>query len=160
MKSKIDELNPIYYENFPERYPAEYIDHFDKSQRKILCISDGSQELQYFIEGDTRGEFDLESVIHIADVDDFTYYLREIVEKKLLKAGNLYTLIDAFPEMDVEFGMVKVKELEGQAKEGIPGFLFEELEPKEAAQRKENIRKYWKKIESEIENDERDGIDE
>lgn len=152
MKSQIDILNPMDYEHDMELYPSTYIDHFNQTPRKIRCISDGTDEMIYFAKN--PDEFGIGTNIWMCDVDDFTYYLRGIIRDGLLEAGREYDLVDTYVEMDVEFGMVELREQPEDGDEfedfhGFPAFLFEEVRPVSLEERKKNRDNYWKQFEEE-----------
>ena len=150
-KTLINVLNPMDYEFHPEAFPENYIDHFNHTPRKIRCISDGVAELNYL---ETSDDFGLGTHIWMCDVDDFTYYLRAIVARGLLKEGEEYELEDTYVEGDVRFGMVSLKgepENEGirEGFHGFPAFLFEEMQTFSVEERQRNIDAYWKKNDDE-----------
>lgn len=153
LPSHLDALNPMYYEQHPQDFPPTCIDHFDNTPRTIRCISDGSAELEYLTRGDQY--FGINSPISWIDLDDFTYYLQAIVENGALTVGKEYKLVDAYPESDVEFGIVEI--MMDDEVIAVPAFLFEELKPITLEKRKKSIEEYWKKIDAEIENENKIG---
>lgn len=146
MKSMINALNPAHYERNLGLLPMTYIDHFNRTPRTIRCISDGKQEMGYFLRGANSLFFGPGYMV--GDEDDFTYYLRAITREHLLEEGKEYKLLDTYLEGDLEFGMVV---LDGEPEEsddwegfhGFPAFLFEEQEPVSVGEREKNKDAFW-----------------
>ncbi len=153
MNSRLDELNPMDYENNIGLFSHTYVDYFDNTKRKVRCISDGTDEVLYLIKNSDN--FTPHTHICMCDVDDFTYYLKPIVAKQLLEAGKEYIIVKTYLESDINIGMVVIygqPEYESDYKgfHGFPAFLFEELAPRTFMERKKHRDDWW---EHELEDD-------
>lgn len=149
MNTRFDELNPMDYENNIEAFPDTYVDYFDRRKRKVLCISEGTDEVVYLLRRSQH--FSTDTHIFMGDYDDFTYYLKPIVAGQLLEYGKEYTLVNTYLETDIEIGMLAI---EGQPEigseyedfHGFPAFLFEELEPVSYEDRKKHRDAWYDKL--------------
>lgn len=146
MNSRFDTLNPMDYERNLDLFPDTYVDYFDRTKRKVRCISDGTDEAVYLHKN--YDNFTTHTHIFMGDEDDFLYYLNPIVALQLLEPGNEYTIVNTYLETDIEIGMLA---LEGQPEitndpegfHGFPAFLFEELAPVSYEVRKNNRDDWW-----------------
>ncbi len=148
LKSGIDKTDPRDYDEQVEEgtVARKAIDPYNPEKRMIRCISDGKAEFDFFEDGRYEDTF--------CEIDpgDFLWYLKPIVERELLHAGQEYEMTDGWTEEDAGFSMVRIA---GMPKEEdwdygmMPGFLFEELKPVKKADRAAHMEAYWDKIDEE-----------
>ena len=164
LENHIDTFSPMDYMENIEEIPAAWIDHYDSTPRRILCISDGRQERQY-VTNDPQS-------IDSDDVDDVLYYLdAALSEERLwgqedtddemgkpcvknpanvdgkpttLKAGKEYTLDKAGIDYDSDLGLVWIEEIKNDY--GFPAFLFEELAPVSSEKRMKSYKEWRSRL--------------